>query len=159
VSRDLGVTPVDPEVARIVTDAARRFEEAGVIVEEAHPDFSKLHECFHVLRALSYALGKQELLAAHRDKLKPEVIWNIEKGLNLTGAEIATAEAQRGAMFQRTLEFFQTYDLLLCPATIVAAFPVEQRYLAECNGHKFSTYIDWLAIVYAIKSRSKANRT
>jgi amidase len=96
----------------------------------------------------------KSLLENYRDKLKPEVIWNIEKGLNLTGAEIATAEAQRGAMFRRTLDFFKTYDLLLCPATIVAAYPVEQRYLAECNGLKFSTYIDWLAIVYAITNVS-----
>ena len=150
VSRDLGITPVDPEVAELVMKAAKRLEAEGVIVEEAHPDFSEAHACFQVLRALSFATGMKPLLENYRDKLKPEVIWNIEKGLNLTGAEIATAEAQRGAMFQRTLEFFETYDLLLCPATIVAAFPVEQRYLAECNGHKFSTYIDWLAIVYAI---------
>jgi len=149
VSRDLGITPVDPEVARIVTDAARRFEEAGVIVEEAHPDFAELHECFHVLRALSYALGKQELLAAHRDKLKPEVIWNTEKGLALTASEIARAETQRGAMFNRVRTFFETYDLLLCPATIVAPFPVEQRYVTECDGHRFDNYVDWLAIAHA----------
>lgn len=150
VSRDLGITPVDPEVADIVMAAARRLESEGVIVEEAHPDFSEAHQCFQVLRALSFATGMKTLLETYRDKLKPEVIWNIEKGLKLTGAEIASAEAQRGAMFRRTLEFFQTYDLLLCPATIVAAFPVEQRYLAECNGVRFDTYIDWLAIVYAI---------
>src|SRR6185503_8181873 len=40
-------------------------------------------------------------------------------------------------------------DLILCPATIVAPFPVEQRYVAECDGHKFSNYMEWLAIVYA----------
>jgi amidase len=51
---------------------------------------------------------------------------------------------------RRALTFFESYDLLLAPATIVAAFPVEQRYLAECAGHKFESYIDWLAIVYAI---------
>ena len=48
------------------------------------------------------------------------------------------------------LAFFDTYDLLLCPSTIVAAFPIEERYLAECNGTKFDTYIDWLAIAYAV---------
>jgi amidase len=150
VSRDLGITPVDPEIAQIVMAAAKRLEAEGVIVEEAHPDFSEAHNCFQVLRALSFATSMRSHLENHRDKLKPEVIWNIEKGLKLTGAEIATAEAQRGAMYQRTLEFFKTYDLLLCPATIVAAFPVEQRYLAECNGVTFDSYIDWLAIVYAI---------
>jgi amidase len=150
LSRDLGITPVDPEVAEIVMAAGRRFAEAGVIVEEAHPDFSEAHECFQTLRALGFATGLKSLLETHRAQLKPEVIWNIEKGLALTGADIARAEAQRGAMFARTLEFFRTYDLLLCPATIVPPFPVEQRYVTECAGKKFETYVDWLAIAYAI---------
>jgi amidase len=102
-----------------------------------------------VLRALSFASGLKTLYETHRDKLKPDVVWNIEKGLALTGAEIARAEMQRGVMFRRAREFFTRYDLILCPATIVGPFPVEQRYVDECNGHKFSTYIDWLAIVYA----------
>jgi amidase len=149
MSRDLGITPVDPEVAEIVVKAARRFEDAGVIIEEAHPDFSEIHECFGAFRALSYATSFLELLKTHRDQLKPEVIWNIEKGLALTGADIAKAEAQRAAMFARTQKFFETYDLLLTPATIVAPYPVEQRYVAEVNGHKFSNYYEWLAIAYA----------
>jgi amidase len=53
-------------------------------------------------------------------------------------------------MTSRTLEFFRTYDLLLTPATIVPPFPIEQRYLAECNGKKFDNYVEWLGIVYAI---------
>lgn len=149
-SRDLGITPVDPEVADIVEAAARRFEDAGVIVEVAHPDLSEAHECFHVLRALSFAIGMKPLLDAHRDKLKPEVIWNIEQGLALTAEDIARAEHQRAAMFHRGLDFFNTYDLLLCPATIVSPYPVENRYVEECNGTKFDNYVEWLGIVYAI---------
>ena len=107
-------------------------------------------ECAQTLRALSYAVGMRSLLENHRAQLKPEVIWNIEKGLALTGAQISRAEAQRGAMFQRARTFFETYDLLLCPTTIVPPFPVEQRYVTECNGTKFETYVDWLLIVSAI---------
>lgn len=150
VSRDLGITPVDAEVAEIVLAAARRLEEAGMIVEEAHPDLTEAHECFQTLRALSFAVSKKPLLEAHRDKLKPEIIWNIEKGLALTADDIVRAEHQRAAMFRRTLAFFETYDLLLCPATIVASYPVEQRYVSECAGHTFSNYVEWLAIAYAI---------
>ena len=150
LSRDLGITPVEPEVADIVMAAGRRFAEAGVIVEEAHPDFSEAHECFQTLRALSFATGLKPLLDQHRDKLKPEVIWNIEKGLALDGAQIAKAEMQRAAMFKRAGAFFDTYDLLLCPATVVAPYPVEQRYPTHCDGHKFENYVEWLAIVYAI---------
>ncbi|NGX94696.1 MAG: amidase [Candidatus Afipia apatlaquensis] len=149
-SADLGISPVDPEVAEITRKAAHRFAEAGVIVEEAHPDFREAVECAHVLRAYDYVLTKGKLLKSHRDQLKPEVVWNIEEGLKLTLADIERAEAQRVTLMNRALAFFETYDLLLCPTTIVAPFPVEQRYLVECNGVKFDNYVGWLAIVSAI---------
>ncbi len=149
VSRDLGLPPVDPQVASLVMAAARRFEAAGVIVEEAHPDVSETRDCAQTLRALSYA-NMKPLLDNHRDLLKPEVIWNIEKGLRLTGDQIVRAETQRSAMFNRMRRFFETYDLLLCPTTIVPPFPVEQRYVMECDGVTFGSYVDWLMIVHAI---------
>src|ERR1700744_3684747 len=149
-SPDLGITPVDPEVAAITRKAAERFAEAGVIVEEAHPDLREAHECFHVLRAFDFAISKAALLRSKREQLKPEVIWNIEEGLKLTVEQLERAEAQRVAMTARTLEFFKTYDLLLTPATIVAPFPIEHRYVAECAGKKFDNYVEWLGIVYAI---------
>jgi amidase len=149
-SPDLGITPVDPEVAGITRKAAERFAEAGAIVEEAHPDLREAHECFHVLRAFDFAVSKAALLRSKRDQLKPEVIWNIEEGLKLTVEQLERAEGQRVAMAARMLEFFRTYDLLLAPATIVAPFPVGNRYVAECAGTKFDNYVQWLAIVYAI---------
>ena len=78
------------------------------------------------------------------------MIWNIEKGLRLTASEHLEAEVPRAAMVARTVTFFETFDLLLMPATIVAPFPVEQRYVESCAGQQFETYIDWLAIAYAI---------
>jgi amidase len=149
-SPDLGITPVDPEVAAITRAAAQKLADAGVIVEEAHPDLAEAHECFQVLRAQSFVIARGKLLGPHRDLLKPEVIWNIKEGLALSPMQIAKAQGQRVALAQRMLKFFENYDLLLCPATITAAFPIEQRYLAECAGKKFDTYVDWLAIVYAI---------
>jgi amidase len=149
-SRDLGITPVDPEVAAVTRKAAERFAEAGAIVEEAHPDLREAHECFHVLRAFDFAISKATLLRTKRDMLKPEVIWNIEEGLKLSMEQIERAEAQRIAMTERTLAFFENYDLLLTPATIVAPFPIENRYVAECAGRKFNNYVEWLGIVYAI---------
>ncbi|WP_395661488.1 amidase [Aestuariivirga sp.] len=149
VSRDLGLPPVDPAVAELVLAAAAKLEAEGVIVEEAHPDLKETRECAQTLRALAYS-NMRPLLDQHRGLLKPEVVWNIEKGLSLTGAEIARAEAQRGDMFRRMRKFFETYDLLLCPTTIVPPFPVEQRYVAECNGVTFESYVDWLMIVHAI---------
>jgi amidase len=149
-SPDLGITPVDPEVKAVTRRAAERFAEAGVAVEEAHPDLREAHECFHVLRAFDFALSKAALLRSKRDLLKPELIWNIEEGVKLTVEQIERAEAQRVALTERTLKFFESYDILLCPATIVPPYPIENRYVSECDGKKFDNYVEWLGIVYAI---------
>ncbi len=147
-TRDFGITPVDPEVAAICEAAAKRLSEAGVVVEEATPDLSEAKECFATLRAAIYGATHKPLYDNHRDKLKPDVIWNIEAGLKLTAEEIAKAQAQRHALFVRALAFFSDYDLLLAPATIVGPYPVEQRYVAECHGQAFDNYVDWLAIAF-----------
>ena len=149
-SRDLGITMTDNEVAAITRKAAERFSELGATVEEAHPDFTGLHECFITLRVYDFFMKKAVLLREHRELLKPEVIWNIEKGHNINFDELERAEKMRIELSRRYLAFFDQYDLLLTPATVVAPYPVENRFVAEVNGHKFANYVEWLAIAYAI---------
>ena len=149
-SADLGITKVDNEVAAITAKAAQRFAELGAVVEEAHPDLTGLHECFQTLRAYDFFMKRAKLLRSNRDLLKPEVIWNIEKGYKIDFNELERAENQRVSLARRYLAFFDKYDLLLTPATVVAPYPIENRYVAEVNGHKFTNYVEWLAIAYAI---------
>src|SRR6266567_3893050 len=149
-SVDLGCTMTDNEVAAITRKAAERFAELGATVEEAHPDFTGLHECFITLRIYDFFMKKAVLLREHRDLLKPEVIWNIEQGYKIDFNELERAENMRVELARRYLAFFDQYDLLLTPATVVAPYPIENRYVAEVNGHKFANYVEWLAIAYAI---------
>ncbi|HUL09974.1 MAG TPA: amidase family protein [Candidatus Acidoferrum sp.] len=149
-SPDLGITPVDAEVRALCAAAARRFEEAGAVVEEACPDFSGAAECFGILRAAGFVAGHREHYEKHRDKLKPDVIWNIERGLALTADDIARAELARGALYHRVVAFFRRYDLLLCPAACVPPFDVKTRWIKELNGVAFDNYVEWIRITYAV---------
>ncbi len=149
-SKDLGIVPVDKEVAQICEKAAHAFESIGSIVDRQCPDFSEAIDSFQTLRAASYAAGMADLMREHRDKLKPEVIWNIEKGLALNAEDIGRAQAARTRLYNSMVEFFETYDLLLCPTAIVPPFDVEMRYVEEVNGVKFDNYVHWIAITFAI---------
>src|ERR1041384_3628814 len=149
-SRDLGITMADDEVAAVTRKAAERLAELGATVEEAHPDFTGLPECFITLRVYDFFMKKAVLLREHRELLKPEVIWNIERGYKSDFDELERAEKMRIELARRYLAFFDSYDLLLTPATVVAPYPIENRYVAEVNGHKFANYVEWLAIAYAI---------
>ena len=150
-SADLGgLTPVDPEVRAITEAAARRFEAMGATVEEAHPDYSGTHEAFQTLRAIAFATGHHDHYQNKRALLKPDVVWNIAKAYELTGADIVSANRIRNRMTASHAAFFQTYDVLLTPATIVQPYAVEDRTVTECDGTIFETYIDWLAIAFAV---------
>jgi amidase len=149
-SPDLGLFPVAREVKEICAAAAGRFAEMGAVVEEACPDFSGAVETFQTLRAAGFAADLAPLLETRRDLLKPEVIWNIEKGLALSADDIGRAERARGALYHRVAAFFETYDLLLAPAAIVAPFDVDIRYIEEVEGRGFDNYIEWVGIAFAI---------
>ena len=148
-SPDLGVTPVDPEVAEICERAALRFEELGARVEKAQPDFSGLQDVFQVHRALSFATSLGPELEANRETFKPEIVWNVEKGLALTGQDIMNAMVERSEIYRRANTFFSDFDLILTPATVVPPYPVEQRFVQRVGDHEFSNYIEWCSIAYA----------
>ena len=155
-SPNLGLLPVDRRVVEICRRAAEAFAGMGIAVEAACPDLSEVPATFQTLRAASFAANMGPLLREHRDKLKPEVIWNIEKGMALNADAIGQAEVMRGTLFHRMMAFFKTYDLLLCPTAIVPPFDVDMRYVEAVEGVTFDTYIDWLGITFTVSLTSCA---
>ena len=148
-SSDLGIAPLDPEVRDICIQAAKSWADIGVEVEGACPDLKDAEPIFQVLRAALYASCFGPLLETHRKLLKPEVIWNIEKGLSLSADEIGKAERARANLYHRTVGFFKDYDLLVCPAVVAPPFDVNTRYLTEVDGVTFDSYIGWLIMTFA----------
>ena len=149
-SRNLGRYPVDPAVNAALDGQRKTFAELGCAVEDAEPDLSGADEIFQVLRAWRFALGHGEELEKHRHQMKDTLIWNTEQGLKLDGLTVAKAEERRSELFQRVQAFMGDYEYLLLPVSPVPPFPVEQRYVTEIAGTKLETYIDWMALCYAI---------
>ena len=141
-----GATPVDKPTRAVVRQAADTLAKAGVEIVEASPDFSGVAECFHVLRGLGYATGMQTLLRTHRDKLKPDVIWNIEQGMALGAERIGKALLYRSRLYGEMVDFLQRHDFLLTPAACCAPNPIEERWVREVDGHRFENYIGWLTL-------------
>jgi amidase len=150
-SPDLGgAVAVDPEIAEVCRRAAARFDELGVAVEEASPSFAGADETFHTLRAAFLAADLAPLMDKVPDRLKPDLIWNVERGLGLSASEVGRAQRARGRLYYRMVEFFERYDLLLCPAAPVAPFDAGERYVSEIAGRRFDNYVDWFAVTFAI---------
>ena len=150
-SLDLGFYPtLDPEVARVCTEAARRMQAAGCAVEETHPDLGDANATFQVLRGAGFVANMGSFLEQHRDKLKPEVIANAEYGFGLRAADIARAEIAQGEIVRRMARFLEKYEVLVCPTAMTPPIPVEKRYLESLNGVRFDGYLGWLVSTCAI---------
>jgi len=150
-SRDLnGLTPVAREVAEICAAAVARFSEIGAVVEEGCPDLRDARPIFRVLRANQFVGDLGPIVDANRERVRREVIWNMDLGKKVTAEELADAERRRGQLYRRAAAFFDHYDLLVTPAAIVAPFAVDIRALDEVEGVKLDNYYEWYSIAYAI---------
>ena len=148
--RNLGGIPFDARIRDTVNAQRKVFEELGCIVEEAEPDLSGGDEAFNTLRAWGYASTRGELVRAHRDQVKDTIVWEVERGSKLTGADIARADALHSQVWDRMRIFLEKYEYFVLPTTQVPAFDVTQPYVTEIEGVKMNSYIEWMKSCYLI---------
>jgi amidase len=149
-SHDLGRYPVQPVVNEVCDRARSVFVALGCQVDDGQPDFNDADEIFQTLRAWAFAQTRGDDFIKHRSLMKDTVIWNIEQGLKLSGADVARAEAKRTQLYHRVRKFMERYEFLILPVSQVAPFPVDIDWVREINGFKMGSYIDWMATCYAI---------
>ncbi len=149
-SADLGVVPMSQDVANICQSAVMKLQSLGTDVTNDIPDFSGVIDGFQTLRAVLIATMMGKLLQQHRDQISPDIVGNIEKGLEIKPEDIFAAERVRWELHKKLMDFFDAHDLLICPATSIPPFPVEQRYVEEIDGKPLQTYIDWFSITFTL---------
>lgn len=134
--------------------ALKVFEAMGCHVEPAAPPFpaEAIWDSWTVLRSWAVAaqLGPLHADPAKRDRLKPEAIWEIERGLALSAMQVQRASVVRSEWFVTLAELFQTYDALALPAAQVWPFPVEWRFPEEIAGRAMDTYHRWMEVVVPV---------
>ncbi len=149
-SADFGGLPMEPAIRRAIEATRPLFASFGCEMYDTAPNLEPAYEAFQTLRALNLAQLYGDLLDGHRDQLKDTAVWNIEKGLKLTGAEIARAENLRAEVFRRMNDFMLEYEFLILPVNQVGPFPVETPYPTEIDGVHMETYIDWMKSCFFI---------
>jgi amidase len=148
--KDLGGIPFDRRIREAVNAQRKIFESLGCIVEEAEPDFTGADEAFNTLRALGYVSSQSENVRKHRELMKDTILWEVERGLKLSSAEIARADSLHSQVWDRMRMFQEKYEYFILPATQVPPFDVTQPYVTEIEGVKMQTYIEWMKSCYYI---------
>lgn len=141
--RNMGGIPFDPRILNAVNAQRNVFERLGCIVEEAEPDWTGAHEGYDILRAWGYAASQSENVRLHRDLVKDTIVWEVERGAKLSGADIARAHALRSRAWDRMRVFQEKYEYLITPTTQVLPFDINQPYPTEIAGMAMSTYVEW----------------
>jgi amidase len=150
-SPDLGL-PVEPDVLEVLAPARHVLAGLGGQVIDAVPDLSGADEIFRTFRAFAFATFRADLLARHPDQLGPNVTWNVERGLELTAADLSRATVLRAELAERITAFFADFDVLACPVSQVTPFDVTLDWVHEINGRPLQTYLDWMASAYLISA-------
>jgi amidase len=122
------VFPVDTEVLARLHATVDTLRRAGVTVDEAKPDFSltEAHALYRRLFDPVMIAGSTKVVAqleaARTVVTEPAFVTMIENSLS-RHYEWLDANEKRAKLKAKLGQFFETYDVLLCPVAPVAAFP------------------------------------
>jgi amidase len=82
-----------------------------------------------------------------RAQLNPQAVYEIERGLALTGEALAHALELRDQWLAALEGVFARYDALVLPATQLWPFPAEWDWPREIAGVVMDTYHRWMEVV------------
>ncbi len=149
---DLGGVPFDARMRTVVDRHRATFAALGCIVEQDEPDFSPAEISFRILRAWVAATRHSALYAQHPNTFKDTLREEIERGLRLTGADLARAEAAHTQLWRRFQEFIARYEYFILPTVQTPPFDLSIPYPAEIEGVRFTNYIDWMKSCWYISA-------
>ncbi|WFF83269.1 amidase [Delftia tsuruhatensis] len=146
-----GHLPTEPGLLQTCRAALQHFKTIGCTVEEAVPafDFERLWRAWIDLRSFSVAGANAAL---YRDPvthalLKPEAVWEIERGLALPAMAVYDAARVRSAWYETLRRLFDSYDFLVLPSAQVFPFDAALDWPHAVDGREMDTYHRWMQTV------------
>jgi amidase len=149
-----GYLPFDPGVLELCRSTLKVFEALRCNVDEVVPDYSleRVWQSCTTLRSWTAASRFRDLYSdpAKRAMIKPEARWEIERGLRVSGLEIADALAARSAWYRVVRAMFERFDFLIAPAGQVFPFDAAVHWPDEVGGKAMDTYHRWMEVMIPI---------
>src|SRR5258706_8351481 len=137
-SPDLGYAKVDREVAALVKNSVKVFEDLGAKVEQKDPGFENPEPIFRT----HWFSGATFLLKSVKRKglVDPGLVETAQMGAKITALEILDAQMKRGALGTHMNLFHRDWDLLVTPTLAIPAFDADKK-TADAMLH--NRWIDW----------------
>ena len=145
-----GYLATESGVTEVCERSLRDLAKHGVAVENCQPayDLGRLWEAWLIFRHWS-SLWLKDFYddLAKRRLLKPEVVWEFDGGLSISGQQLFNAGIARSEWYDALHALLQQYDVLALPSAQVFPFSVETQWPKTINGRKMDTYHRWMEVV------------
>lgn len=145
-----GHLAVEQGILAACGEGLRRLESLGCTVEPVAlpmaPD--RVWTTWRTWRhqAAAGSLGALAADPASAALMKPELLWEVEHGRSITGADLTRAARDRTTFHTRMVELLSTYDALVLPSAQVWPFAVEQHWPTHVAGREMDTYHRWMEV-------------
>lgn len=124
LSVDLGYYQIQPQVEWLIRRAAEELRRAGAVVDEVPMGWTRaVNDEWYDLWCVFMSAYFGDALSAGRDRMDPNVVAMIERGLAFDATAYKRVELLRTAMWRDMVKIFANYDALLCPTCAVTAPP------------------------------------
>ncbi|MFO1409872.1 MAG: amidase [Steroidobacteraceae bacterium] len=141
----------EPGVLGLCRKGCSALESLGCRVDEVALPVppAELWEAWTTLRSWQVAGALAPLHAdpARRARLKPEAVWEIERGLALGAQDVYRASLVRSRWHRAALRLFAQFDFLVLPSAQVFPFDATLHWPRSINGVAMDTYHRWMEVV------------
>jgi amidase len=143
-----GHLELEPGIEAACESALARLSEAGAQVESTALGFNaaELWDAWLVWRRALVAPSVAAVmhLPDARSRIKPEALWEHDRGQGLSFMDFQQASQVRSAFYQHMVQLFERYDVLALPVTQVWPFAIGQTWPRQINGRAMDTYHRWM---------------
>jgi amidase len=149
-----GYLAMEPGILEACETGLARLESLGCRVEAVALGFApeRAWQSWITLRSWLVAGRRASIYRdpGQRAQLKPELVWEIERGLPLTGLEVHAANLERTALYRHLLTLFERVDVLVLPTAQVWPFDAEMHWPKAIGNVAMDTYHRWMEVtIYA----------
>ncbi len=141
---DWGLAPVDPQIRRITSEAARAFEELGAHVEDLEVKVPATPRDFGISFVHQYARLRTLFSDEEMEKnLSKECYAMLCGGADVTQEEMIQSEVARTVVWDYLRGLFRQYDFIVSPTLTVEPFSVDIFGPEEVDGTVIDPYAGW----------------
>ncbi|MDG1438677.1 MAG: amidase [Emcibacteraceae bacterium] len=137
--------PIDPEVAKTVSDAVDKFTSMGAKVDRPNINFKDTNDTFRVHWYSGAARAIRVLTDEQKALVEPALLEIATEGEKYSLEEFQEATAAREEFIVEVNELFEEYDLIITPALPLTAFDAGIEFP---EGQGCERWTDWTQFTY-----------